>query len=109
MITTFKPVAKGSDGGITLVGTLAGVLASLLVMLTGFVAMRSTHLPGYWASICLGAVGGAFGLLFDSLLGATLERKGLLNNDAVNFLSTLSAIVCVLGMVAVLLVVLRLH
>jgi uncharacterized membrane protein len=32
-----------------------------------------------------------FGLLFDSLLGATLERRGWLNNDAVNFLSTGSA------------------
>jgi uncharacterized membrane protein len=30
-------------------------------------------------------------LLFDSVLGATLERRGWLNNDAVNFLSTLSA------------------
>jgi uncharacterized membrane protein len=35
--------------------------------------------------------GGSFGLFFDSLLGATLERKGWLNNDAVNFLSTISA------------------
>jgi uncharacterized membrane protein len=35
--------------------------------------------------------GGVFGLFFDSLLGATLERAGWLNNDAVNFLSTASA------------------
>ena len=32
-----------------------------------------------------------FGLFFDSLLGATLERRGRINNDAVNFLSTLAA------------------
>jgi uncharacterized membrane protein len=31
------------------------------------------------------------GLFVDSLLGATLERRGWLNNDAVNFLSTLAA------------------
>jgi len=37
---------------------------------------------------CAGAV---FGLFFDSLLGATLEERGLLNNDAVNFLSTAGA------------------
>ncbi len=36
----------------------------------------------------LGAVGGLF---VDSLLGATVERRGWLNNDAVNFLSTLAA------------------
>ena len=35
-------------------------------------------------------IAATFGLLFDSLLGATLERKGWLGNDAVNFLSTLS-------------------
>jgi uncharacterized membrane protein len=32
-----------------------------------------------------------FGLFFDSLLGATAEEAGWVNNDLVNFLSTLSA------------------
>ncbi len=103
MITTLKPVAKGSDGGITLLGTLAGMLASLLVMLAGFAAMKGSHFLGFWVSIGLGAMGGSLGLLFDSVLGATVERRGWLNNDAVNFLSTLSAIVFVFGLVAGLL------
>ena len=30
-------------------------------------------------------------MLFDSVLGATLERKGLLGNDGVNFISTVFA------------------
>jgi uncharacterized membrane protein len=46
--------------------------------------------------------GGVFGLFFDSLLGATLERRGWLNNDAVNFLSTASAAVFALGVLVVL-------
>jgi uncharacterized membrane protein len=33
--------------------------------------------------------GGVVGLLFDSLLGATVERRGWIGNDWVNFLSTL--------------------
>jgi uncharacterized membrane protein len=41
------------------------------------------------------------GLFFDSLLGATLERRGWINNDAVNFLSTASAAGFALGMLAV--------
>ena len=41
---------------------------------------------------------GIFGLFFDSLLGATLERRGWINNDAVNFLSTLSAAMFALGL-----------
>jgi len=44
--------------------------------------------------------GGVFGLLFDSLLGATLERRGWLNNDAVNFLSTASAALCAMALLA---------
>jgi uncharacterized protein (TIGR00297 family) len=109
MITTFKRVAKGSDGGITFVGTLAGALASLLVMTVAFSAMKGGDVHNYWVSICLGAIGATFGLLFDSLLGGTLERRGWLNNDAVNFLSTLSAIVFVLVAIAVLSIVLKPH
>jgi uncharacterized membrane protein len=30
-------------------------------------------------------------MLFDSFLGATLERRGWINNEVVNFLSTLAA------------------
>ena len=45
--------------------------------------------------------GGVFGLFFDSLLGATLERAGWLNNDAVNFLSTGSAVACALALLTV--------
>jgi uncharacterized membrane protein len=52
----------------------------------------------FWIS-CAGAV---FGLFFDSLLGATLERRGWLNNDAVNFLSTASAAGFALGVLAIL-------
>ena len=34
-------------------------------------------------------VGGTIGNIADSLLGANLERRKLLNNNAVNFLNTL--------------------
>ncbi len=52
----------------------------------------------FWISLA----GGVFGLFFDSLLGATLEQRGWLNNDAVNFLSTASAAVFALGLLAIL-------
>jgi uncharacterized membrane protein len=50
--------------------------------------------------LTLSWAGGVFGLFFDSLLGATLERRGWLNNDGVNFLSTVSAACFALSLLA---------
>jgi uncharacterized protein (TIGR00297 family) len=96
MITTLQRAQPGTDGGVTLAGTLAGVVAAGLVACAGCLALHG--------DACLLAVswaGGAFGFFFDSLLGATLERAGWLNNDAVNFLSTASAVACALALLAV--------
>ncbi len=95
MITTFRKVSPGTDGGVTLAGTSAGVLASFIVAaIGGWCIHAERSLFGSLTLIALIASGGIIGLLFDSLLGATLERKGWLNNDSVNFLSTLIASLC---------------
>jgi len=97
MITTLHEAEPGTDGGISLVGTLAGIAAAAIVAIAGTLALN-----GGRKIFCIACAGGVFGLLFDSLLGATLERRGLLNNDAVNFLSTASAAVFSLGLLALL-------
>ena len=97
MITTLRRVEAGTDGAVSLVGTLAGMAAAAIVAAVGTWA-----LGGGSAMFWISYAGGIFGLFFDSLLGATLERRGWLNNDAVNFLSTASAAVFALGVLAVL-------
>jgi len=97
MLTTFRKVDPGEDGAISLAGTLAGLAAAGIVAALGTLAMRGGSAM-FWIS-CSGA---AFGMVFDSLLGATLERRGWLNNDAVNFLSTASAAAFALGAMALL-------
>ena len=86
MITTLRIAEPGTDGAVSLGGTMAGVVASGVIACAGAYALR-----GDWIVFVLSFIGGVFGLLFDSLLGATLERRGWLSNDAVNFLSTCSA------------------
>jgi uncharacterized protein (TIGR00297 family) len=86
LITTFRRVPPGTDGGITLTGTLLGCLAASIVILIGAIVLA---LPRTDALIALAA--GIAGLFIDSLLGAGPERAGWLNNDAVNTLSTLAA------------------
>jgi uncharacterized protein (TIGR00297 family) len=98
MITTLHLAEPGTDGAITLAGTFAGIAAALFVAGIGTWSLRGDFVL-FWVS----AAGGVFGLLFDSLLGATLERRGWLNNDAVNFLSTGSAAGFALGLLAIVL------
>lgn len=103
LIITLRRVEPGIDGGITIAGTLSGALAALLVSAVGFIALVGWEdLPKHWVALVLCTAGGIFGLLFDSLLGATLERRGWLNNDAVNFLSTVSAVLFPVAAIAVL-------
>lgn len=97
LITTFREAEPGTDGAISLGGTAVGIIAAGAVAAAGSWALGggSTMLAVSW-------IGGVFGLFFDSLLGATLERRGWLNNDAVNFLSTASATGFALGLLAVM-------
>jgi uncharacterized protein (TIGR00297 family) len=86
MITSLEAVDPGRDGAITLAGSLVGVVAAAIVAYAGMCAFG-----GGWILFEVSCTGAVFGLFFDSLLGATLEERGLLNNDAVNFLSTAGA------------------
>lgn len=86
MLTTLRRVAAGTDGAITLLGSFAGLAGGIIVALAGSWAM---HVSKSATSVAL--VAGSCGLFFDSLVGATLERRGWLGNDLVNFTSTLFA------------------
>jgi uncharacterized protein (TIGR00297 family) len=85
LLTTFRPVAPGTDGGVSLPGTAAALAAAALLALLG------AGLGLYPAAGALAAgAAGFLGATADSLLGATLERRGLLDNDRVNLLATLA-------------------
>lgn len=86
MLTTLRAAEPGVDGAVSVAGTLAGMIAAAIVSGLGVAALR-----GDMKLFAVSGAGAVFGLFFDSLLGATLERAGWLNNDAVNFLSTVSA------------------
>lgn len=86
LITTWREVSPGIDGGISLRGTAAAVFASGVVALCSL-ALTLVSTGGAVVIACSGILG----TIIDSLLGALLERKRLLNNDLVNLLSTAAA------------------
>lgn len=93
LITSLRRVDIGTDGGISLPGTLAGFVASFFI---AALASTAGWIPNRHVSVI--AAAGFLGTLFDSLLGATLERRGAIGNNGVNFASTVAA-----GIIAVLL------
>jgi uncharacterized protein (TIGR00297 family) len=91
-ILTFKKDVCGLDGVVSLEGTLCGIAGSILIAVIYLIAY------GHPAHAGLIVLAGFIGNLADSILGASLERKGWLKNDQVNFLNTLIAgIVGLLG------------
>ncbi|MGH9635765.1 MAG: DUF92 domain-containing protein [Candidatus Angelobacter sp.] len=87
MITTFKPVPAGTDGGMSLFGTIAALLGAASVA----VAAVATGLVPF-SQLATIILAGFFGTVIDSLLGALFERRGWLDNDLVNLLSTAAAV-----------------
>ncbi len=86
MITTGARVSAGTDGGITNFGTLAGLAAGAAI---AGMACACGMVVGRWTWIPVAA--GFVGMLADSVMGATIQRRGWIGNQGVNFVATLIA------------------
>jgi uncharacterized protein (TIGR00297 family) len=95
LITNLRAVEPGTNGAVSLPGTITGMAAALLIAYVS-VATHAMAPYGFW----LVAAAGYLGTVVDSLLGATLERTHRLNNNTVNLLSTLSAGLIALAVLA---------
>lgn len=91
LITNMKPVPPGTDGGVSLIGTTASFAGALFISLMGFAFMvlLGQRLP-LWA-IPFTAVMGLLGSIVDSILGSTLERRGLIGKQTNNIASIVIA------------------
>jgi uncharacterized protein (TIGR00297 family) len=92
LLTTAEPVPRGASGGVTTLGTSGGVAGAALIG-----ALTAALGPAGWRGAAITAAVGVLGMLFDSLLGATAQSRGWLDNDGVNFAST--CLGCGLGIV----------
>ena len=92
MLLTGRRAQPGTDGAISLLGTFAAVCGAAAI---AALAIWLLALPPRGALVA-GSAGFA-GMLFDSVLGQLLERRGWLHNDMVNFLSTLAAVALALA------------
>ncbi|WP_407356487.1 DUF92 domain-containing protein [Methanolobus sp. WCC5] len=85
MITTLKPTQAGVDGAVTVLGELASLLGSMVI---GLLAVLFGKVDAVFLALFITTTGGFLGTNVDSLLGATLQKRGLLSNSGVNFVAT---------------------
>ncbi|KAL6199029.1 hypothetical protein ACLB2K_028816 [Fragaria x ananassa] len=85
LVTTLKVVPRGTEGAVSLEGTLAGLLASVLL---AFVGCLIGQINGPEAVICV--IASQIANVGESIIGAALQDKEgfrWLNNDAVNVIN----------------------
>ena len=86
MITDFREAPIGTNGAISVEGTLAGCVAACIV---SWVGAASGMVDWRWTPVvAFAAIGGMF---LDSVLGAVWENAGKIGNNSVNFVSTVFA------------------
>jgi uncharacterized protein (TIGR00297 family) len=83
LVPTLAPVPPGTSGAISAEGTAAGLIAALALaaLASAFGIIPFTAVP----AIVVAATIGSF---VESVLGATLEGPGIVNNDVLNFVNT---------------------
>ncbi|MGB3531982.1 MAG: TIGR00297 family protein [Microcoleaceae cyanobacterium] len=97
LITTLQPVARGTEGAVSLEGTLAGIIASIIIALIGWTVGWFDSLGILWCAIA------AFvATNLESVIGATIqEQVNWLTNEVVNFINTLIGAIVAMILAAV--------
>jgi uncharacterized protein (TIGR00297 family) len=92
LITTFKEVPRGTNGGVTVVGELAAIAGAVII--AAFAYVLNVADP---TLVAITVHAGFFGTNIDSLIGALYENKNLIGNAGTNFLATLLSGIFAMG------------
>jgi uncharacterized protein (TIGR00297 family) len=103
LITTFKRVPPGTDGAVSVEGTLAGLGAAAVLAVVSLGLAMMGHLG--WAAAAVVVVAAFIGTTAESYIGALSlgapgEMIGRIDNDAMNFANTAVGALSAMGLCA---------
>jgi uncharacterized protein (TIGR00297 family) len=85
LITTLKPVPRGTEGAISLEGTIAGIIGGILISLVAYSLGLIT-----FTSVITCTIAAFVATNIESVIGATLQSDlGWLSNELVNVINTI--------------------
>jgi uncharacterized protein (TIGR00297 family) len=88
LMTTFERVPPGTSGAVSPLGEASAVIGSAFIASLAILLGMANSL-GAATVLITTTIGGFVGTQADSILGATLERRKILNNHTVNLLATI--------------------
>ena len=94
-IISFRRGTRGHNGVISIEGTLIGIAGSAII------AVVYALFHGFTYHVFIIIIAGLIGNLADSIIGATLERRGAIQNNTVNFINTATGALAAWGLSAV--------
>ncbi|MFH1675497.1 MAG: DUF92 domain-containing protein [bacterium] len=98
LLTSFKRVPPGTEGAVSLEGTLAGIGASLLLAIVALAAGVIFGFTGLLAIVLAAFIGNTL----ESVIGSTIERLPFITNEVTNFLNTVIGALAAIGLYALM-------
>lgn len=86
LITTFQIVDPGTNGGVSTLGTVTGMIGAAVI---GIASFYLGIMPDPVPAILISVISGTVGCFMDSILGALFENRGLITNEHVNLFATI--------------------
>ena len=93
LITSFRNVKKGTEGAISLEGTLASLFGAILMSYIMFFL----NILGSNIEFLIVSISGFFATIIESIIGAEFQEKYQLSNEIVNIMQTsISSVIAIL-------------
>ena len=98
LLTSFRRVPPGTEGAVSLEGTIAGILGSLVLAVIGMLVGVAPGLAGLLAVVIAAFIGNTF----ESIIGGTIEKVPFITNEVTNFINTVIGALAAMGIYALL-------
>ena len=85
MLTNLEKVSPGTEGAVSIEGTIAGIIGSLLI---GFYGVEIGWVQD-WNQFAAVILSSLVATTIESLLGATIQNEKMFTNEFLNFINTL--------------------